>query len=108
MKASRSQNVNSECETSMMSRVEVTRIENIVKEIDEKDEKETANLIFGLIAASLSMVALRAFDSTILTFDELTDYFIFWGWCVMGAVFAKSWILSIYKNISGKGGNSNP
>jgi len=74
---------------------------NRINDLKDKDnEKVTINIVFGIIASSLSMLALTTFSSKILDFQSEIDYFIFLGYCLLGAVFAKNWIKSLYDRIN--------
>lgn len=63
----------------------------------QEGDKIKANIVFGIIASTLSFLALNTFGSKILDFQNDTDYFIFGGFGLIGAVFAKNWIKSIYE-----------
>ncbi|MEO1438616.1 MAG: YEATS-associated helix-containing protein [Bacteroidota bacterium] len=65
----------------------------------EEQHSMVANLTFGLIASSLSILALDFINSKVLDFERNVDYFILWGWCILGAVFAKAWIQNLYDKI---------
>lgn len=67
---------------------------------EDNSEKVIVNIIFGIIASSLSFLALITFSSKVLDFQSDIDYFIFLGWCLMGALFAKNWIKSLYNKIT--------
>lgn len=83
----------------------LSKSENLINAIQEKKEEKLpwwGYILFGVISATLSFIALDAFNSKILDFKSETDYFIFAGYCLLGAVFAKSWILRLYETISKK------
>lgn len=74
--------------------------ESIEKAKNEDNEKVYVNIIFGIIASSLSFLALTTFNSKVLDFKSEIDYFIFLSWCLLGAVFAKNWIKSLYNRVT--------
>lgn len=78
-------------------------LETIAKmsEGNEDTEKTKVNIVFGVIASAMSFLALTTFSSKTLDFQSETDYFVFLGWCLIGAVFAKNWIKSIFNKITG-------
>lgn len=77
-----------------------TDLENKIQELKEEKLPWWGYILFGVISAALSFIALDAINSKILDFKFETDYFIFAGYCLLAAVFAKSWILRLYKTIS--------
>nr|WP_288934789.1 YEATS-associated helix-containing protein [uncultured Allomuricauda sp.] len=83
------------------------KADDIEKKIGDAIQKEAnrvqtvrASVLFGIIASSISLLALNLTESKILEFESGIDYFILWGWCVLGAVYAKNWIANIYDRIS--------
>lgn len=72
----------------------------------EDPQKLLAYIIFGIIASSVSVLALRFFDSEILKFKYAIDYFIFGAFCLIGSVYAKDWILSLYNRINPRGNDT--
>lgn len=79
-----------------------TEMKEIKKEGAGSGDNVLINIIFGVIASSLSFIALTIFNSKLLDFQADIDYFIFWGWCVLGAIFAKNWIKTLYNQVSRK------
>lgn len=61
-----------------------------------KSEVTNTNLLFGIIASSVSILVLKVTDSNVLEFNEVLDYFILWSWCVLGAIYAKSTLEKVY------------
>ena len=55
------------------------------------------NFVYGILASSLSFLALKLFDSKILEFNSTNDYFIFWAFCILGTLFAKERIRSLFE-----------
>lgn len=74
-----------------------SEIENIVKQTKEDpNEQEYVNIVFGVIAASISILFLKISDSQVLKFESITDYFELWAWCLLGALYAKNTLIRIY------------
>lgn len=87
----------------------VTTLNEQIKALKTREgEKVTTNIVFGIIASTLSFIALRTFDSKVLDFQSYTDYFIFAGFGLLGSIFAKNWIRSIYDKAIPKTAGSNP
>jgi len=76
------------------------KILNIENNYASDGKKVLVNIFFGIIAASCSLLALTAFSSKVLDFQSDIDYFIFLGWCMVGAVFAKKWLLALYSRLT--------
>ena len=77
-----------------------SNIQRVVKSKEEKPKALYTSIIFGVIASSISILALNLTDSKILDFEKPTDYFILWGWCILGAIYAKRWIESLYGKLT--------
>lgn len=78
------------------------KLEAAADDLEKEAERKYAFVLFGIIAAALSFVALNLFNSKILDFKTEIDYFIFAGYCVLGAVFAKKYIVQLYDAITKK------
>ncbi|WP_422081477.1 hypothetical protein [Ulvibacterium sp.] len=83
---------------------EVNHLLKTVQDLSEhsSDTSVLANLLFGIIASSLSFLALSATESKVLDFQSGTDYLILWGWCSLFAIFARNIIESIVNMIKKK------
>ena len=75
-------------------------IDNAVQDTKAKFSTYFASIIFGIIASSLAVLALNIIDSKILEFSKTTDYLVLWGWCILGAIYAKKWIEHLYGKLA--------
>ena len=83
------------------------KIDNILNELPTKKQRVNTSIVFGVIASSITLLALKLTDSAVLKFNENIDYFILWAWCLLGAVYAKDSIERIYnRNFAPGGGDS--
>ncbi|MDC8004304.1 hypothetical protein POV27_09595 [Aureisphaera galaxeae] len=71
-------------------------IEATIASNTEKSKTLGASILFGIIASSISILALTLTESKVLEFEKATDYFVLWAWCVLGAIFSKKWIEILY------------
>lgn len=74
------------------------KINAILKELPTKRDRVYTSIVFGVIASTISLLALKLTESSILDFNNNIDYFLLWAWCVLGAVFAKDSIENFYKS----------
>lgn len=72
------------------------KVDDIINELPTKSQRVNTSIVFGVIASSISLLALKLTDSSVLKFDGHIDYFILWAWCLLGAVYAKDSIERIY------------
>ncbi|MEM1001452.1 MAG: YEATS-associated helix-containing protein [Bacteroidota bacterium] len=73
-----------------------------VKNNQEGNNNIFANLIYGIIAASFSILGLNMAKSSVLEFSSGTDYLILWGWATIFAIFSKSIVEALANNIKSK------
>ncbi|TGV03386.1 hypothetical protein [Flavivirga rizhaonensis] len=73
-------------------------IKSVLDEIPDPSKRVNTSIVFGVIASSISILALKLTDSQVLDFADTIDYFILWAWCLLGAVYAKDTLERVYNN----------
>jgi hypothetical protein len=74
------------------------KINSLLKGLPSKKDRVYTSIVFGVIASTISLLALKLTESNILEFNNNIDYFLLWAWCVLGAVFAKDSIENFYNS----------
>lgn len=76
-------------------------IEDIKKTVAKQEKKNLGvNIAFGIIASSFSFIVLTFTKPSVLEFKSPIDYLIFLSFCLLGALFAKKWIIALYEKIN--------
>jgi len=75
---------------------------NAIKDNQEGSNDIFANLIFGIISSSLSILGLSMADSDILEFSSGTDYLLLWGWATIFSIFSKTIVEALANNIKNR------
>lgn len=73
------------------------RVNSILEDMPTREQRIATSMIFGVIASSITLLALKTADSDVFKFEDNMDYFILWAWCLLGAIYAKDSIERIYK-----------
>jgi len=74
------------------------RIKDVIDKVPDDNKRLNTSLVFGVIASSIAILALRLTESQVLDFDNTIDYFVLWAWCLLGAVYAKDSLERVYNN----------
>lgn len=73
-------------------------IRSVLDEIPDPSKRLNTSIVFGVIASSISILALKLTDSQVLDFANVVDYFVLWAWCLLGAVYAKDTLERVYNS----------
>jgi hypothetical protein len=77
------------------------KLEQLKKELEKTPPEATSldYIVYGILGAGMVPVALLASNSKVLDFKADIDYLLFAGFCLVGALFSKSWIKGLVDNL---------
>jgi len=73
-------------------------MKDILEQVPDPSTRYYTSIVFGVIASSISLLALKFADSQVLKFEATIDYFVLWAWCLLGAVYAKDTLERVYNS----------